>query len=494
MCGFAMWQLSHRCRTSASSGTGDQLSFAADQQIQVAVESLIPDPQPATLTPFPRVDSAAIPPTNEPKFRLHTLRSGEDYYTPFSYPYSVEFLATLDVDTRRFALQQQARDAALPVSTPRLAAMNEFVQFPNDTRIEVTIGEWISQGRESTIYGVEDHDELVIKYQANCEGLDGIHPLLRDFWFLKLAHELRVSPEALFVSPPAKFVSQGSPKTRFEMDPYARRRCATRDDSAVRYMVMGRITTTINGIIDVTHKRRQKISLDFDIVVLRSTISQLQRLHEAGIVHNDVHPGNIVVMGTGADSRRIGLIDFGLSFFAAQFSRLPPKVPHIRVARTFCADSVFALDGFRPSFRDDLFGAMLSAAILLNGEPLLRHCLSLQSKRAEMERFKRTEFFFSHGEGPDVIELLEGRSAETKADIRQRLQAALAIVRGIDDIDSLPAYGAILEQLDAIIDLIREATGGGDSVQSIVDESASAVGGISSSVKRLQVTVGDSTS
>ena len=472
--GFAMFELASRYHTRGGlETTGDRVPSA----------HALADPLVHS-TPFPTVTDPDI---------VASSQSGTTPAPFSSYPYSLEFLASLDEATRRLALEQQARDADRSVSTPRLGAMNEFVEFPNGTLVELRIGVLIARGYGSIIYGVRNHQDLVIKYEANCGGRVGIHPILRDFWFLERAHGLASAPNAIFVSPPAKLGTAITPKTQFMMDAHSRSLCASRDDSFVRYMVMERITTTILDIMDSPTHRTPKITLDFAIVVLRRTIYKLQQLHEAGIVHNDVHPGNVVIMGTEAEAR-IGFIDFGLSFFAAQFSGLPQKVPHIREARTFCADSVFALDGYRPSYRDDLFGAMLMGAFLANGMELLLHCTGMDGKRAEMELFKRYSFFFAHGPGPDVIDMLEGRSDATKAEIRYRLQTALAIVRAIDDVDALPPHRAILDQLDPITDLIRGVDCDTTDEPMVVSKPTSPFHGGDSTSDVHQVTVGDSTS
>jgi serine/threonine protein kinase len=66
------------------------------------------------------------------------------------------------------------------------------------------------------------------------------------------------------------------------------------------------------SLSDLFYKCRRQFSVKTVLMLADQLISRLQFVHESGIVHRDVKPGNFV-MGTGEQAARVFIIDFGLS-------------------------------------------------------------------------------------------------------------------------------------------------------------------------------------
>ena len=96
----------------------------------------------------------------------------------------------------------------------------------------------IARSASSTIFDLDQLPGLVIKYQLNCDDLGKIHPLLRDFWFLRRLEGSGIVPRVFFVSPPTKLMYPITKKTLVDMSDAERRICTAHPDSMVRYLVM----------------------------------------------------------------------------------------------------------------------------------------------------------------------------------------------------------------------------------------------------------------
>jgi serine/threonine protein kinase len=66
------------------------------------------------------------------------------------------------------------------------------------------------------------------------------------------------------------------------------------------------------SLSDLFYKQQKVFSLKTVLLLADQMLERLEMLHEKGIVHRDIKPGNFV-MGTGAADKHVYLIDFGLS-------------------------------------------------------------------------------------------------------------------------------------------------------------------------------------
>ena len=371
------------------------------------------------------------------------------------YRYSDEFLQSVDPRTRAMAIHQIRIDESNANSVPRLASNMELVPVPDGRLDHHLIGQSIANGTESTILRVKNKLRRVLKYQSNClDGRGKIHPLLRDFWFQALLVGQNLAAEVYFVSPPVKFEIHPTAKTGFTIDMKTRIQCAANPDTSIRYMVMEEAHMSADDWMHGYFSAGQWTPFRETIKILRSTIVGLERMHDQGIIHGDVHYGNVAFFEREGILVQ-GFIDFGRAFFFAESAGKPAKKRGDRRFGFHCLHTVYALNGYRPSFRDDVFGAVLMAAFLLNGRKYVEHCTSLESEPAAMLALKAIDFLFNYPGGPDRVGMLNV-SQQNKADIKRDLTSILYDARSVDDVDARPPYASIIAAADRILANARE--------------------------------------
>lgn len=361
------------------------------------------------------------------------------------YKYHDEFLKTLDSRTRAWAVEQVQKDADNLDRTPLLDY--NYEQVTGDR-----LGELIARRSESVVYGIEGEPNLVIKYQSNCDYLDDLHPLLRDFWMLDFLKGTGIVPAVDFVSPPTKLVARRTPKTDFLMDQRHREFCAEAGPAVVRFMRMQRLDASIHDMVMASHKSGRPLPLQVAIRTMILILRLVEVLHSQGIVHGDIHPGNVVFVD-GARSE-VMLIDFGVAFFADGKIGAPDRV-RAPMSYIHCLYSPYDLDGYRFAYRNDAFNAVMIGSLLINGPDFLRHCVGLEKRPEEMATFKKEEFLFVVPSVEDRFDSIAGKTIEQKAQIRGHLERVLHFVRTVEDINALPPYEAILVELTEALKLVE---------------------------------------
>ena len=335
-------------------------------------------------------------------------------------------------------LEAQTRHDRISVTSAPLLHYN--VEYPviNGERIKLELGRRLGRNQFSTIYKSENPRNLLIKYQCNCENLFQIHPLLRDFWVMKHLRSTGVTPRAYFVSPAARFPPVRTQKTDFSAPESQQAGCMRY--GVVRYLVMDRGKCSMYQLAQMTVDYLQFDQV-MQIVIL--TILQLQKMHDLGIIHGDIHPGNVILMED--DGWDIRLIDFGSSMFEDELEMADPmeRAPNTYV---HCYFSHWNIAGYRFSYRDDIYKALLMGAFLLNGVEFMDYCRGLESDVEKMIEFKQYSFFFEYPGGRDwVLGLRVPPSA--RGSIVSNLREALDLIRGVHMLDQKPPYRAILNEL-----------------------------------------------
>ena len=372
--------------------------------------------------------------------------------TPFVYHYGEAVWRSMDDVFRPLAEAQIEDDIANNASTPMLDFDVELLPGSMDGMLQmVSLGDPVATFDGSVAFRLEGTPSLVIKYQSNCGRIRKVHPSLREFWILKHLEQLGISPAARFVSPPAKLEFPITPKTGFPILFRKRVKCVADSRSTVRYIVMDSVGESMHSVMTRNRGGGAFVPLKLAVRMLHDLVKVLKVMHSHGIVHGDIRPSSVVYIRPS----EIGLIDFAGAFFAEGRKGKPERVAGSSTPRNLdgggrCMGSVYILEGARWSYRDDLFAAVLTAAILMNGMRYWDYCQSLERDYVAMRAFKHDSFLFQDPSGPDVIRRLPV-SSELQIDIIQRLNQVLQIVRSQDMIDEFPAYDAVSAQLRGII-------------------------------------------
>jgi hypothetical protein len=182
-------------------------------------------------------------------------------------------------------------------------------------------------------------------------------------------------------------------------------------------------------------------------------IRAIERIHSQGVIHGDVHWGNLVLMRRG-EELGISLIDFGNAMFADEMERLP-VMARVPGSYNHCLFSHWNLAGYRFAYRDDVFKALLVGAFLINGPKYSEFCVGLESDITTMMLFKRDSFLFALPNRDHIAEL--PIDSDTKRIVRQRLSNALVLARTPRHVDDLPNYGVIVDELSAAVDALQAA-------------------------------------
>ena len=156
-------------------------------------------------------------------------------------------------------------------------------------------------------------------------------------------------------------------------------------------------------------------------------IEMLRQLHdEAGVIHGDIHAGNVCF---DRNEQELKLIDFGRAnlieeggeeFVREPFTWTDPLLTHWNIA------------GYRETRRDDVMKALMLMATLTNGSKYVELLSKLTAQ--ESYQFKAEQQLF--------------KVSDEK--LRQSLDEILAIVRATQ-LDERPDYETILSKIDEYI-------------------------------------------
>jgi serine/threonine protein kinase len=277
---------------------------------------------------------------------------------------------------------------------------------------------------------------LITKYQVDCFDTDkeGIHPLLKDYWFLRRIAELQVSPRPFYLSYSSPLPFRQTLKSGFRMSIKERTECF-RSGGKVRFMVMEKVGESLHAM-----SRRYangKVPLVNVLSLGTKMMKIIRKLHDEGqVVHGDIHAGNICFSRTGNSLR---LIDFGR---ANLVTSAEDGVPSLEREPFSWHDPLFShwnIEGYRETRRDDVFKVFLVMAMLLNGKTYLPHLKDRLNDQQSYE-FKRNGNIFE----------IPGSSIEGWTECTASvLSEILAIVRATE-LDARPDYESILSKLSEL--------------------------------------------
>ena len=349
---------------------------------------------------------------------------------------SQDVLSGLSPSARALAVRQPFADVAHEYFTPRLFT-GEYERIPELG--QVVLGERISRNRYSTVFRLQSHPEYVIKYQSNCRSLDrAVHPLLMDFWLGRIAAEVNVSANPIFVSPAVALEDAPfmTPKIAFRMNQLDLDMCRTQG-GVVRFMVMERLVTCLSGTVTAKPNLHLGVQVGIQMMVI------LHQLHNAGVYHGDIHAGNVCQSRT--DPGILKLIDFGTGGFVEEETEIRDRGP----LRSHAAMTEWQMDGHSSTRRDDMYKAMELVAFIAVGHSWWTLPeLWAQFDRPKLIAWKQRGSLFLTDK-VDAVKNGTSLSEEDQDWVRATLDGAVDTVRRLARVEQWMPYGKI--QADFIV-------------------------------------------
>lgn len=296
---------------------------------------------------------------------------------------------------------------------------DEEVVFFKKRRFVFKVDRVIEKSTFETVVSVQDRPQRAIKYAANCDSLDAMHPAARDHIGRMFFENIGVCSKTYFLSPAVKL--RESMRGHFAVSPSQFSACVSDPRSHVRFLVYKRERSTINALV-------KGLSVPFAeaMRILESGIESLNAMHtEGSMAHGNINPETVVIIGedgvTGFKSfQDVSLID--------PAETVHPYAPSDEAVECFTRGP----DSPQASFRDDVVRLLMVGAYMINGPVWLTECELLARRPLDMRAFKFASNFFLP---PDLLDPLVELEAECKAAIIKQLETVLQLARGAGDID-----------------------------------------------------------
>jgi hypothetical protein len=375
--------------------------------------------------------------------------------------YSESTLSLINPYFAEWLVRHQTESRSHVFSAPQILLSGEIVPIGSQNTIMNLTSPPLASRHESVLFFARSNPfnqsiRAVVKYQTDCiekrSKKSEIHPLLKEFFLLSFIHQhssVQIVPRPFYVSPPAYMGTVKTFKTDFLLPETYRSICA---NSHVRYLVMERGGISMEDLISFVPDYTVPF---FDAMnVLKQLFIALREIHKMGIVHGDIHRGNVV--RSLENGEKILLIDFGLSRIVDPRNPLPEfptRSPHsISVRMHF---THWQYEGFTPSFRDDVLGAIALAAYSTGG---LAYLQSLNDAEARQDKdyfirlFTGEDFFTVPGIGASVVDAQLGYLEEpSRYLIKAHLRDIQLIARSIASVNAIPPHDTLLSLVEDII-------------------------------------------
>ena len=215
----------------------------------------------------------------------------------------------------------------------------------------------LSSGSEdkSNVLLVNDSSNrpVVMKYRSNCMHSSEENVLIKNFAFMQLLSPLGVTVRPIFLSLPSR-MGPGLSTRGLVLDS----NCSGAD---LRYLVMDRGGKSLRDF--VRSSEGGKLSLHESLVVVKAVLRLVGHLHDRGIVHGDIHWGNVLFREIeSGDFEDLVLVDFDRALFVQHEDESTDGAP-LRVYQ-----SPGELAGRRLHFSDDIFRIYEMIEVLLEGD------------------------------------------------------------------------------------------------------------------------------
>jgi len=387
--------------------------------------------------------------------------------------YSPSFLGNLTDWEREFVALQEIEDRLNDLFTPDADRPGQPVMEYSEIGL-LDLGDIIYRGRGSLIYEVYNKPGMLVKYQANCDeirnGTKAIHPLIFDYRFMRESFNLGLSPEPIFLSPPALLgvvvTLDDNRKYSFDLTEDEIMECLM-NGGTVRYMIM----QSVSG--QSVYQYRQLfdnwiLPMPLAAKLTQKILNALAILHEqAKIIHGDIHSGNIMLEQDGDSDIRVFLIDFGRARRDDKSMTNDRIVPVGHWFHQLC--SPWQIDGRSLARRDDIYRTIHLFAALINPMQFtVREDMFLKHHGPELSvAIKRNTFMFLMAPPFIFGDRLFGNTFNPLTNavgydqdklpllIRTLQEIQLNITAPLDDINARIPYEKLVQGFESVIEIVR---------------------------------------
>jgi hypothetical protein len=331
-------------------------------------------------------------------------------------------------------------------------------------------------GASRRVFATNANPNLVIKYDNTCQRIyRNSHPwrdsLYSEYIMMKAIQSLGISPRVVSLSE-ATLPTLAEWKT----DPRI-----TRDDPAfcvekrahVRALIMER---TGMSLADFRYSFGQP-TVPYLLLTIRigiKAIELIETLHNAGIVHGDIHPGNVAFRYVGKEATKtpnLVLLDFGLSrFFPSEYGKdfhgFHPSISTDHLDQTLLSPWQF-YQLSRTGRRDDIYRAVELVLSIMTEDDWFRAYLKLDDRTYPVSRLsvrKQWGAFFTRESlwtGSKFLRICDVYMPNLDGVIcnkaMEHLNGALENVRSIVYPDERPDYTKIKQYFQDAHDCFHDA-------------------------------------
>ena len=306
----------------------------------------------------------------------------------------------------------------------------------------------IASTASSTIYSISPYSDYVLKYQMDC--FDGeilpdgrtVHPLVIEQHFINSIKHLGIAPSMLLVSPPIRVIENQVERTAFYLEPNEYDYCLS-VGSSLRYALIEDVGISLYDIMSDYPKGILPLKRALDIGI--QSIELIKKLHEdGGILHNDVHYGNLMVKGA-----QVKIIDFGRAqYFQHIEERYSLLDPADEIEELL---SPWEMLGYTSTRRDDVYRTIFTIASLINGHDIVQRVRKSVSVTDSISLRQSSSFITGWGQ----LSQFENISIITRRKVSLILQS---IARSILELtlNQRPPYEFIKNSFEEILGLLPD--------------------------------------
>ena len=342
----------------------------------------------------------------------------------------------------------------------------------------------IARTSDSTVWEARlaDGKEVIAKFINDCSlrvrHMDADLIIKSEFVLMSVANESGVTPAVYGLSAPAVVTDPVSIKAWSEVVEQVPDRCIAAG-TTVRLLLQEKAGMEIGEYVKWL-RARMPDRKEFLLAILAlgyKTIALLDRLHSLGIMHGDIHAGNIMFKVPKSDPEEYNLVHDELVLVDLGFARFFPEeigAPESAEMRSWANPllaSVWTLQGMRTGRRDDLYRVLDMMSSILSDEAIdsgIDAVLTRYIARtfpdgtmtlAEEDESKRRVIQHCKETYPSFLPSPELRSAccrnmgllvKMRAPTQRRLEAVMDEVKKLSHPDAIPDYSSLIKMLRKI--------------------------------------------